>query len=304
MQQTQNDEATDRGRVILITGGGRGLGRAFAEAWAARGARVVVNDRAPADDEASAAATVAALRAAGGEAVADTTDICDPSAGQALLARALAAYGRLDGVILNAGVSGPGGRVEDQAETVFREVMEVNFFANVALAQAVLPQLKAAPAGRLLMVSSAAGLYGLHGRAPYSASKAALASFALTLAKENRRHGLGVNVLTPYAATPMTPPAERAQMSGVLEPTDVAPLAVYLTSAACDRTGEIWTAGGGLVRRAQTMESRGDAPAPHTPLTPEWIHARRETLGAMTDATGFADAGAAFADLVGKLRRS
>jgi len=303
MSQTQNDGAADRGRVILITGAGQGLGRAFAEAWSARGARVVVNDRAPPEGEGSAAATVAALRAAGGGAVADTTDICDPGAGAALLACALAAYGRLDGVILNAGVSGPSGRVEDQADAAFREVMAVNFFANVALAQALLPQLKAAPAGRLLMVSSSAGLYGLHGRAPYAASKAALAAFALTLAKENRRHGLGVNVLTPYAATPMTPPAERAQMSGVLEPTDVAPLAVYLTSTAFDRTGEIWTAGGGLVRRAQMMEGRGDAPEPHTPLTPEWIQARREALGSMTDATGFADAGAAFSDLVSKLRR-
>lgn len=301
MQGNATDWAQDRERVVLITGAGRGLGRAYAEAWAMRGAKVVVNDRMPPGHEASAAAVVDAIRAAGGQAIADITDISRPGAGEALTARAIEAYGRLDAIILNAGVAGSGGRIEDQVEAGFREVMAVNFFANIAIVQAALPHLKAAPAGRLLFAASSAGLYGLHGRAPYAASKAALAVFALTLAKENRRHGLGVNILNPYAATPMTPPAERAQMEGVFETEDVAPLAVYLTSAAFNRTGEIWTTGGRLVRRAQMMENPGEAPNPGEPLTPEWIHERAEFLADMEQAQGFPDGIAAYNDLLQRL---
>ena len=164
----------DAGRVAIVTGAGKGLGRAFAEALAAGGLRVVVNNRRRPDEPSSADAVVEAIRARGGEAVAEYSDVRDADAPGALVARALETWGRLDAVILNAGVNGPAAKVETLDPAALREVMEINFFANVALVQAALPHLQAAESGRLLFVASSAGLYGVRGRAPYSASKGAL----------------------------------------------------------------------------------------------------------------------------------
>ncbi|MEO8114132.1 MAG: SDR family NAD(P)-dependent oxidoreductase [Phenylobacterium sp.] len=289
--------AADAPRVVIITGAGKGLGRAFAEAWGERGASVVVNNRRRPGEPSSADEVAAAIRARGGTAVADYSDVRDPAAPAALVAKALEAGGRLDALILNAGVNGPAARVEAMDPAALREVMEINFFANVALVQAALPQLQAAGAGRLLFVASSAGLYGVRGRAPYAASKGALIALALTLAHEVRRHGVGVNVLTPYAATQMTPEALNTEVGSHLTPAAAAPMAVWLTSPECAATGQVWVAGGGWFRRAQVEEGAGGGVERGEAATPEWIAANLDRLGDMSEAQGFFGAEAAFGDL-------
>ena len=284
-------------RAVVITGAGKGLGRAFALHAAASGARVVVNNRKRDGEASSADAVVAEIVAAGGEAIADYHDVRDANAAQALAAASLDAWGRLDAVILNAGVNGPAARFAGHKNEDFRDVLETNFFANLAILQAALAHLTASGAGRVVLVASSAGLYGVRGRAPYAASKGALIGLGLTLSHELRRDGVGVNVLAPYAATQMTADvmAAHEEIGRRMTPESVAPLATWLASAACEASGEIWVAGGGYLRRACMMEGDGAAFDVFAD-----VPAALEGSRPMRNAVGFAGAEASFADFVAK----
>ena len=285
--------STDRDRVVLVTGAGKGLGAAFASAWARRGAKVVVNNRPSRDGNPSARELVAMLRAEGGEATAEPTPVDAPGAAHIIIEAALAAYGRIDALILNAGVAGPAAKIPALPDAALREVMAINFFANTALVEAALPHLVAAPAGRILFVSSTGGLYGVRGRSAYAASKGALTGYALSLADEQRRAGVGVNILCPYAATAMTA-STNLDPDPRLTPDGAAAAAVWLTSSACTATGEIWVAGGGFARRATTVEgAMADA------ATPEAL----ATAPPSPPAQGFPGGEAAFADFYTHLAR-
>ena len=287
------------GRVVLVTGAGKGLGAAFAKAWAARGARVVVSNRRRPGAPDDAARIVDEIRKAGGEAVAEYSDMSHPGAGEAVVEAALNAFGQLDAVIANAGTSGPARKLSAGGLPDFRDVMETNFFSNVALAEAALEPLRASPAGRLLLISSSAGLYGVRGRAPYAASKGALNALALSLASEWRRDGVGVNVLAPYAATRMTAgPDFGDALAAAMVPENVASVAVWLSSAACRQSGEIWVSGAGWLRRAQMVEGRGVAVDPD--MDAATIEAAAGALRGLDGVRGFAGAEAAFADLAGE----
>lgn len=288
---------TSDARVVVITGAGKGLGRAFALHAASTGARVVVNNRKRAGEPSSADAVVAEITAAGGEAVADYHDVRDDGAAQGLADAALNAWGRLDAIVLNAGVNGPAARFTGQTDEGFRDVLETNFFANLAILQTALPHVIASGAGRVVLVASSAGLYGVRGRAPYAASKGALIGLGLTLSHELRRDGVGVNVLAPYATTQMTADTMAAQeeIGKRMMPESVAPLATYLASAECEANGEIWVAGGGYLRRARMMEGEG---ARFDTLSD--VGAALEASRPMHGAAGFPGAEASFVDFATK----
>lgn len=284
-------------RVVVITGAGRGLGRAFALHAASTGAHVVVNNRKRDGEPSSADAVVAEIKAAGGEAVADYHDVRDAGAAEGLANAALKAWGRLDAIILNAGVNGPATRFTGQTVDNFRDVLETNFFANLAILQAALPHITASGAGRVVLVASSAGLYGVRGRAPYAASKGALIGLGLTLSHEFKRDGVGVNVLAPYAATQMTADTMAAQkdIGERMTPESVAPVATWLVSAECDASGEIWVVGSGYVRRARMMEGAGA----HFAELGDVAQAL-ETARPMQRAVGFDGAEASFMDFATK----
>lgn len=289
--------STANARVVIITGAGKGLGRAFAMHAASTGARVVVNNRKRDGEPSSAGAVVAEIKAAGGEAVADYHDVRDDGAAQGLADAALNAWGRLDAIVLNAGVNGPAARFTGQTGEGFRDVLETNFFANLAILQAALPHITASGAGRVVLVASSAGLYGVRGRAPYAASKGALIGLGLTLSHELRRDGVGVNVLAPYATTQMTADTMAAQeeIGKRMTPESVAPLATYLASAECEANGEIWVAGGGYLRRARMMEGDG---ARFDALSD--VAGALEASRPMHGAAGFPGAEASFVDFAAK----
>lgn len=277
-------------RVTLVTGAGQGLGRAFALACAARGHAVVVNNRLREGAPDTASQTAAGINEAGGAAVAEPSDITGPDAAHAIVDAALRAFGRLDAVIFNAGVNGPAARLEDMPDADFDSVMAVNFTAQVRLARAALAPLRQSGAGRMVFISSSAGLYGISGRTPYSASKAALNAFALGLAQEERRGAVRVNILAPYAATRMTGDAFSGDAAERFTPQAPAGLAAWLASEACQRHGEIWVAGGGHARRAAVMEGAGGA----LPQAPD--EADLDRISGLDGARSFAGATAAFMD--------
>lgn len=271
-------------RSTIVTGAGAGLGAAFATAIASAGSAVVVNNRRHAGQPYPADDVVAGILAAGGTAVSDEHAVDAPDGPDAMVQSALNRFGRLDALVLNAGISGPAIKVGD-GDTALRQVMAINFFANSRIVEAALPHLKAADAPRIVIVSSTAGLYGVRGRSAYAASKGAVTAYALSLAAELRRDGVLVNVLAPYAHTKMTAEPDR-DADPRLAADGAAGICAWLAGAECDRTGEIWVAGGGQVRAAKAMESRAEPFAP----------AALEALSKLPEPRGFKGGEAAFAD--------
>jgi len=249
------------GRCAVVTGAGKGVGRAIAERLAADGARVLVNNRHRPGAFDSAGETVAAIRAAGGEAEPERSDVAAPGAAETIVAAAREAFGRLDILVLNAGVTGDAARFRNAGSAGFEEVMRINFTSTVELVHAALPHLLASDAPRILAVASTAGLYGVKGRAPYAASKGALIGFARTLAAEFASGPLKVNILLPYAATQMTGDAMPAAVRRKFSVHAVAPVAARLCAPDFEETGGLWTTGGGRVARTLPVEADG-APAP------------------------------------------
>lgn len=245
------------GQVIIVTGAGKGLGRAYARYLAANGARVVVNNRShPGEEQASADRVVAQIREAGGEAVADHSEITAAEAGERLLALALDTWGRLDAHIANAGVS-EGRSFHKQSPEEFRQNLEVNLYGTVNVLHPLYAHLYEQRRGAILLSTSVAGLYGEHGLPAYSTSKAALLGLTYALAHEGAARGLRVNAIAPYAATQMTAEHLPAALRERMSPEHVAPVAAWLVSDACAMNGEIVISGGGKVARARMMETEG-----------------------------------------------
>lgn len=254
-QQEHGSRGDLDGKVAIVTGAGKGLGRAYALELASRGARLVVNNRCHATDTVRSADAVAReIAAAGGEAVADYSDAGDPGCGEQLLARALEQFGRLDIVIANAGVS-EATSFHKQSLQEFRDIVEINLMGTAHLLHPTFAHLYRQRSGAIVVSSSAAGLYGEHGLPAYSASKAAIIGLCHALALEGAPHGVRVNTIAPFADTAMTraslPPALRESLS----PAAVAPVVAWLVSDSCSLNGETLVAGGGKLARARPLLS-------------------------------------------------
>lgn len=242
-------------KVVAISGAGKGLGRAYALYLAGLGARVVVNNRSHADEAVSSAdAVVAEIRAAGGEAVAEYSSVEDPGSGERLLACALEHFGRLDAIVANAGISeGCSFHKQDLAD--FRRVININLIGTVNVVHPAFGHLYAQRSGSVVLSTSVAGLYGEHGLPAYSASKAALLGLMHSLVMEAGGHGVRVNALAPYAATPMTADDMSPALAERFRPGRVAPVLAWLLGEQCEVHGEILISGAGRLARARMMET-------------------------------------------------
>ena len=252
-----------KGRVAIVTGAGGGLGRLHALALARRGARVVVNDLGGARDGSgasmsAAAAVVAEIVAAGGEAIASGASVTDVEAVNAMVAQAMDAWGRVDVLVNNAGIL----RDKSFAKMTlddFRLVVDVHLMGAVHCTQAVWPIMTAQKYGRIVMTTSSSGLYGNFGQANYGAAKMALVGLMQTLAIEGAKHDIRVNCLAPTAATRMTQDLLPPAVLEALRPEAVVP-AMLVLAAADAPTRTILCAGAGSVEAA------------HITLTPgQWI---------------------------------
>jgi NAD(P)-dependent dehydrogenase (short-subunit alcohol dehydrogenase family) len=284
------------GRVAIVTGAGKGLGRAYALALAARGARIVVNNRRRLTDtpgDSSAERTVAAIRAAGGEAVANFDDVLTPSSGPYLVAQAKDTWGRLDIIVNNAGV---GQHLNFQKITLdeWRAIFDLNFYGSLYLTHAAWPALREQRFGRIVVSASSAGLHGLHGLTAYAASKAALIGLMRSLAQEGAGRNVLCNAICPYATTAMTVEQSTPEMIATMTPELVAPLVSYLVSDQTKTNGRVIVAGKGAFRRAVMVEGPGVAYARSAEVTPESIAADIEGIDSLAAPRDFPDALAAF----------
>ncbi len=250
------------GRVVVITGAGRGIGRAHALAFAAEGAKVVVNDIGTALDgqgvsTGPAAEVVAEIRAAGGEAVANGDDVADWAGAGRIIATALDAFGRLDVVVNNAGFVRDRMFVstsEEEWDAVVRVHLKGHFCVTRHATAHWRDRAKAGdkPDARIINTSSGAGLQGSIGQGAYSAAKAAIAALTLVQAAELRRYGITANAIAPAARTRMTETVFADMMAkpesgfDTMAPENVSPLVVWLGSAESrDVTGQVFEIAGG-----------------------------------------------------------
>jgi NAD(P)-dependent dehydrogenase (short-subunit alcohol dehydrogenase family) len=290
-------------RVAIVTGAGGGLGRAYALALAARGAKVVVNDLGGARDGSGSSLSAAQLvvdeiTAAGGEAMANGASVSDEAAVEKMVAFVKERWGRIDILINNAGIL----RDKTFAKMTlddFRQVVDVHLMGSVTCTKAVWEVMREQAYGRILMTTSSTGLYGNFGQANYGAAKLALVGLMKTLSLEGAKYNVKTNTIAPLAATRMTedlmPPAMLAKMG----PETVAPAALYLVSEEAP-TNVVMNAGGGGFERAYVTLTRGIHVAPED-MTPETIAARFEEIsdraGEIVPDTGGAQGGMALGAL-------
>ncbi len=260
------------GRVAIITGAGRGLGREHALLFASEGARVVVNDLGGGNDgegvDATPAAEVAAeVRAMGGEAVANGDDIADWEGAQRLINAAIETFGELDILVNNAGILRDRVLV-NMTEPEWDAVIAVHLkghFAPSRWAAAYWREEHKAGRGKrrnLVHTSSTSGLFANPGQSNYGAAKSGIATFSQIVAKELSRYDVVSNCIAPGArtrltlATPGLPeimtPTEGA--FDVWDPANVSPLVAYLAGAECAFTGETFFVQGGVVKRVRSWE--------------------------------------------------
>ncbi len=182
------------GRIALVSGGSRGIGRAIALGLAADGADVAVNYRR---DEDAARATVAEIEKLGRHARAYPADVGDWEQCAAMVESALGDFGRFDILICNAGVASRGQTIVDTDPREPDRLWKTHVYSAWALAKLVVPDMREAPRGDVVMISSVATQYLAPNSAPYNMAKVALEALAVTLAKEERHHGIHVNVVAP-----------------------------------------------------------------------------------------------------------
>ena len=182
------------GRVALVTGGGRGIGRGISELLASQGATIAVNYRRDAD---AAADTVSAIHAAGGEASAFQASVDDADACAAMIDAVVAQFGGLDILVCNAGSASRGNSVADTDPAEMMRVVAAHAFGPHHLARLAMPHLRARGRGDVVMISSVATSTLSANGAPYNMGKAAMEALALTLAKEERTNGIHVNIVAP-----------------------------------------------------------------------------------------------------------
>jgi len=251
------------GRVVIVTGAGRGLGRAHALEFARQGAKVVVNDLGVALDgssaESPAAGVVEVIRAAGGEALADGADVADWAQVQQLLRRTLDTFGGLDVVVNNAGFVRDRMFVscsEEEWDAVLRVHLKGHFCLSRLAAEHWRGRAKAGRpvAARIINTSSGAGLRGSMGQSAYSAAKAGIAALTLVQAAELGRYGITANAIAPAARTRMTEAFFAETMAkpesgfDAMAPGNVSPLVVWLGSAESQEvTGRCFELSGGEI---------------------------------------------------------
>jgi NAD(P)-dependent dehydrogenase (short-subunit alcohol dehydrogenase family) len=270
-------------RVAIITGAGRGLGRAHALALARSGARIVVNDL----DAESAGQVCYEITYAGGEAISNNANVQDLNQVEAMVAQALRRWGQVDILVNNAGILRDKTFAKiDLAD--FRLVLDVHVMGSVNCTKAVWLHMKERGYGRVILTSSSSGLYGNFGQSAYSAAKMALVGLMQTLALEGARYGIRVNCLAPSASTQMTDTLLKPEDLAALEARRVSPAVVALASEAAPNK-QIVLAGAGSFEQSHITMTRGlylgDEELDAERLLENW-HRLESRAGEVVPATG------------------
>lgn len=288
-------EFSFEGRVAVVTGAGRGIGRAHARLLAERGAKVVVNDlggsmEGEGVDKGPAQSVVEEIVAAGGDAVADISDVSTQAGGQAIVDAAVDRYGRIDILVNNAGIIRWGGLPEVDLENLEHH-LAVHLIGSFNTMRAAWPHFVEQRYGRVVLTTSS-GLFGLDNNLSYAAAKAGVVGLARSAKLAGEPHGIKVNLIAPAAQTRMAggdaPVAEgRAAADGPAMPSmpseAVSPIVAFLAHESCPVSGEIYTAGADRFARLFIASTEGylhqGGPATVEDIAKSW--------GAINDEAGY-----------------
>ena len=287
------------GRVAIITGAGRGIGREHALLFAQEGAKLVINDLGGAvdgsgDDRGAAEMVADEIRAMGGEAVANTDDIADWEGGKRLIDTAIEHFGDLHVLVNNAGILRDRvliNMTEDDWDAVIHVHLKGHFVSTRHAAAYWREQTKAGKdvKASVINTSSTSGLVGNPGQSNYGAAKSGIASFSLIIAEELKRYGVRVNAIAPAARTRMTESTpgladivavpEDPSAFDSWDPANISPLVAYLATEQCPATGRVFFVQGGTVRNFENW-TMTDKIEKNDRWTVAELQAQMPTLGA------------------------
>ncbi|WP_206735553.1 SDR family NAD(P)-dependent oxidoreductase [Roseovarius sp. A46] len=247
-----NEDSMLDGKVVVVTGAGGGIGRDIALMAGAHGAQVVVNDIGASLggeglDDRPAASVVQEIEEAGGKAVANTDTVTEPASAQRIIGTAIDTFGRIDGIVNNAGI------LRDtffhkMSDEDWDSVLKVHLYGTFNVSRAAAPHFKAQASGSMVHMTSTSGLIGNLAQANYSAAKLGISALSKSIALDMQRFGVRSNCIAPFAWSRMissikvdTPEQEqRVARLKEMTPAKVAPLAIYLLADACDASGQIF----------------------------------------------------------------
>ncbi len=292
------------GRVAIVTGAGAGLGRVYAIELAKRGAKVVVNDLGGSRDGSGTGSSSAAdkvvdeIKAAGGEAVANYDNVATPEGGENIVKTALDAFGKVDMLINNAGILRDKSFLKMEPEN-WKAVMDVHLTGAYNVTRPAFKVMKENGFGRIVMTTSAAGLYGNFGQTNYSAAKMALVGLMNTLRLEGKKYDIKVNTVAPLAASRLTEDVMPPELFEKSKPEFVSPMVLYLCSEECRESGAIFNSGMGYYNRAAIMTGPGiKLGEAGNPPTPEQISENWDKINQMEGAKEIEDANSAIFALI------
>ncbi|MDB5726448.1 MAG: family NAD(P)-dependent oxidoreductase [Novosphingobium sp.] len=247
-------------RVVVITGGARGLGRTYAELVASLGAKVLINDNGSAlsgsgSDAGPAEEAAQALRAMGAEAVSNTDSVATVEGGRAIIEAALDSFGKIDVLIHNAGNNRFAGLAETSYED-FRAVVDVHLLGAFHVVRPAFERMVQGGYGRIVLTGSIGGLYSMPGVVNYAMSKSGMIGLNNIVAIEGKEFGVKSNIILPGAVTRMAEGLDITQYPP-MGPDLVAPVVGWLAHESCSVTGEMYVSMAGRVARAFVTETAG-----------------------------------------------
>jgi len=292
-------------RVAIVTGAGNGLGRSHALELASRGAKVVVNDFGGSVDGHGGSASpaeqvVEEIKANGGEAVANPASVTDVAAVEQMVKDTVDRWGRIDILINNAGILRDKTFSKVSLED-FNSVVDVHLNGAIICSKAVWSQMISQTYGRIVMTTSAAGLYGNFGQSNYSAAKLGAVGLMNSLRLEGRKYNVKVNTIAPMALSRMTEDIMAPGVAESLKPELVTSAVVFMCSDDAP-TGEIISAGAGSYARVQYIESDSVYLGPEA--NADDVSGAWEDISDMTNASVVTDVGASMKNVLSKLPRS
>jgi NAD(P)-dependent dehydrogenase (short-subunit alcohol dehydrogenase family)/acyl dehydratase/putative sterol carrier protein len=291
------------GQVAVVTGAGGGLGRLYALELAKRGAKVVVNDLGGARDGTGASTQAAdtvvqEILDAGGHAVANYDSVTTPEGGQHIVQSALDHFGRLDILVNNAGI------LRDKSfakmtPDMWQAVLDVHLQGAFHVSHPAFQVMRQQGYGRIVLTTSAAGLFGNFGQTNYGAAKMGLVGLMNSLKLEGAKYNIKVNTVAPLATTRLTEDVLPPEFAAKLQPAFVAPLVLYLCSEQCPANGGVYNAGMGHYSRAAVVSGPGAWLGEGEELpTPEAIATNWKKIVSLKGAQTYHDANAALMDML------
>ncbi|KAF7900549.1 uncharacterized protein EAF01_007851 [Botrytis porri] len=273
------------GQVVVVTGAGGGLGRAYALFFGSRGASVVVNDlggsfKGEGNSTKAADVVVNEIIAAGGKAVANYDSVTE---GEKIIETAIKTYGRIDVLINNAGILRDIS-FKNMQDKDWDLIIDVHVKGSYKCARAAWPHFRKQKYGRVINTASAAGLFGSFGQTNYSAAKLAMVGFTETLAKEGAKYNIHANVIAPIAASRMTETVMPPEILDNLKPDWVIPLVAVLVHKDAQENGSIFEVGGGHVAKLRWERSSGLLLKADDSYTPEAILKKWDQISNFKDA--------------------